>query len=109
MKNYIMKWLLKLDEEGNVVYKEREVSRFAPINRVLDEVGHYDLDSIKVNDKIYLVVVKQEESEIIKSIILVARIHKDSSGERIIDMSEDDIDSLEAIANRFLREKALIN
>ena len=109
MKNAIMKWLLKLDEEGNVIYKEREVSKFAPINCVLENVGHYDLDSIEVNDKDYLIVTKPKEYEMIKSIILVARIHKDSSGERIIDMSEDDIDSLEAIANRFLREKALIN
>ena len=109
MKNAIMKWLLKLDEEGNVVYKERKVSKFAPINCVLENVGHYDLDSIEVNDKDYLIVTKPKEYEMIKSIILVARIHKDSSGERIIDMSEDDIDSLEAIANRFLREKALIN
>lgn len=109
MKNAIMKWLLKLDEEGNVIYKEREVSKFAPINRVLEEVGNYDLDSIEVNGKDYLIVVKPEEYEMIKSIILVARIHKGLSGEGIIDMSEDDLDSLESIANRFLRKKALIN
>jgi len=103
MKNTIMKWLLKLDEEGNVVYKEREVSKFAPINRVLENVGHYDLDSIEVNGKDYLIVTKPEESEMIKSIILVARIHKDSNGEALIDMSEDDLDSLDVIANHFLR------
>ncbi|MFU8786725.1 MAG: hypothetical protein ACNA7U_05690 [Candidatus Izemoplasmataceae bacterium] len=102
MKNTMTKWLIRLNEMDQVVIKPKEVSKHAPINRVLDEVGFYALDSMTVNGVDYMVVFKPEELYTKKTIILVSRIEKSNEGERLIDMSNEDRDNINFIANHYL-------
>ena len=110
MKNVIVKWRIRLDDMERVHILPKEVSRHAPINRVLDQVGFYALDSILIHQTRYLIVFKPEELQSKKSIILVSKIIQVETKEMIVDMTEEDLNNIEDIADYYLRhEKKLMN
>ena len=108
MKNTTTKWLVRLDDMGQVMIIPKEVNRHAPINRILDNVGFYDLDSITVGGKKYLIVMKPEERYSIKSLVLVSKINQDEKGEGFIDMERDDSLNMEVVADKYLKDSNIM-
>ena len=88
-KYTITKWLVTCSKDGYSSIT-RETSRYAPINRVLDQVGFYDVDKITVEGRSYLIVFDQFERDKPKTKMLITKINQDQDGEKMIDLTEDD-------------------
>lgn len=99
-KNTITKWLVVLNTNQALEIKEKEVSQYAPINRLLDVPGHYNFDIVSVDQTRYIVVYQQEEEYQNKTKLLIARIHDDI--EKVIDMTKDDYQHVIEIARRLM-------
>jgi uncharacterized protein (UPF0179 family) len=108
MKNTVTKWILKVDDMEQVIIKEKEVSRFAPINRVLEEVGFYEFEVCKVQDCEYLIVFKPEEKQHKKSVVLVSKIGFNTHSHTLVDMTEEDRNHIDFIARWYLIQDKLI-
>ena len=103
-KNTITKWLVVLSRDGyQIIHKE--ISKFAPINRVLDQVGFYEIDSKTIEGRTYLVVYDPSERELPKTRILITKIHKDQEGERMIDLCEHDISDVMDIIEHYMHKE----
>ena len=90
MKNgMIKKWLLTINEQNELVIRDREVSPHAPINKVLDKVGDYSFKFIDVNYRNYLIVYETDEEYTVKTKILLGKIGTEP---RQIDMIDLDFD-----------------
>jgi hypothetical protein len=99
-KNTITKWLIQIDSSNELQITEREVSKFAPINRILDRVGYFNLTSIDVSGKTYMVAYEKEEEYGNKTKILVASI--DSAQNKVVDMENDDQENIPEIAKQLM-------
>lgn len=97
----IAKSLLTINEKNELVITKRPVNRHAPINRILEEVGFYSFEFIRINSKRFLIVYEEYEKHTVKTKILVARVH--DKIEKVIDISDDDYDSLLQIARDFMK------
>ena len=102
MGNKIVKWLLKVNREGEIDITSNELSRHVPINRMLDKVGFYMVDAITVNDVTYLCVFEFDEKNRRKTKILVSRIKEDEHGEGLIDMTELDRINMDEIIDKHM-------
>ena len=99
-KKTITKWLLQLDEKGDLIITEKEVSRFDPINRILDRVGYFSLDFINIDETRYLLVYEHEEELVKKTKLLISRIHDQI--EKVVDMTHEDYDKVLQIAEKYM-------
>lgn len=99
-KNTITKWLLTINAQGDVLIETKEISRYTPVNRVLDHTGYFNLMVETVHAKKYLLVYEKSEEHAQKSKLLVSRIH--DFEERIIDMNEEDEEAVRQIANKHM-------
>lgn len=106
-KKSITKWLLSLDEHRQLVITEKEVSKFAPINRVLEKPGFYQVDSVLVDDQRYLIVYEPKEEYEVKTKMLVSKIH--SEVERVIDMTSKDQENVLRIAEKLMNVQSYQN
>ena len=106
-KNTITKWLLNKNADGSLAIEPKEVNAFAPINRVLDRVGYFALDSVKVDNKEFLLVFEPEEKHETKSKLLVSRVCNKENG--IIDMSDDDYAQVIEIAAQYMKVISISN
>ena len=66
-----------------------------------DRVGYFALDSVKVDDKEFLLVYESEEKHETKSKLLVSRVCDKENG--IIDMSDDDYPQVLEIATQYMK------
>ncbi|WP_025725329.1 hypothetical protein [Acholeplasma granularum] len=101
----IEKWLLRL-EDDKLVITSKKTSKHAPINRVLDEVGLYDFEPIKIDNKTYIVV--SDFKEIHKTRVLVMKTLETPIFSGVVDLEEIDKTNMELIADKFLRTKSNI-
>ena len=44
----IVRWILKLNNHGDIEINERNVSKHMPVNRMIEEVGFYSFEFIDV-------------------------------------------------------------
>lgn len=100
-KNTLTRWLLILNERGTVDLKNREVSSFAPLNRILDEVGFYGLEFFEVDNDKYFYTFEESERGINKSKVHVG---KRIDG-KLADMSDDDLKNLQKMKKYFFFSK----
>jgi hypothetical protein len=106
-KNHWIKWLVTYDQDGELIITEKKVSKFAPINRVLDKVGFYALDSLEVHGKKHMLVFEHEEANNLKSKLLISRIREDGRG--IQDMGEEDKEEVDHIARLWMASKSFVS
>ncbi len=95
-KNTITKWLIQFDSNKELQIIEKEVSKYAPINRILDRVGFFELELIDVSGKKYFATYEPEEKYVKKTKILLTRI--DSEANRAVDMDKTDLENIPEIA-----------
>lgn len=67
MKNTITKWLLKINHQNELTIIPQETSMYAPINRILDTVFFFALDSMNVNKTAYIIVYDPYEEDTVKT------------------------------------------
>ncbi len=67
MKNTITKWLLKINHQNELTIIPQETSMYAPINRILDTVVFFALDSMNVNKTAYIIVYDPNEEDTVKT------------------------------------------
>ncbi|MFP4287399.1 MAG: hypothetical protein ACLFRI_06820 [Candidatus Izemoplasmataceae bacterium] len=103
MKNTIIKWLLFYDETGMMQVEEKEVNIFIPVNRMLDQVGYYQLDLLKVKTMHYLIVYDSSEPIHSQKKILVSKVHSNEQGDFLIDLTADDYVHMPIIAKHYLK------
>lgn len=108
--NTIRKWLLVSKSHGEVEIIKRDINIHIPINRMLDQVGFYAMDSIKVNGVTYLYVYDECERYTKKSKLLITRIGYTGSGEGLVHMKDDDLYHVQEIINQLMiHREAFIN
>lgn len=100
-KNTITRWVLKLNKTGTVDIKNREVSSYAPLNRILDEVGFYELVFFEINEDRYFATYDKKEVDVRKSMIHVG---KRFDG-KLLDMSDDDLINFPRMKEMFFTSK----
>ena len=66
-KNTLTRWVLTLNESGKLDIKYREASKFASLNRILDEVKFYALEFFEINEDKYFCTYEQNEKDLNKS------------------------------------------
>ena len=92
MEKYsLTRWLLT-PNEGVLGVREREVSRYMPLNRLVSEVGFYMLDFIEAGDHVYYYTSHEEEIDQFKSEILVGRFDIVDGQMVTVDMTEADVE-----------------
>lgn len=101
----IKKWLLVLNAFGEVDIIEREMSYHVPINRMLDKAGFYALDSIKINETIYLLVFDENEMYVKKTKMLVTKIGFTEEGEGTVSLGEEDRENVYKIIKAYMKIK----
>ena len=105
-KKTVTRWLLKLNETGTIDIINREVSAYAPLNRILDEVGFYELEFFVINEDKYFCTYDKKERGINKSIVHVGK--RDNG--KLLDMGEDDFKNLSKLKDLFFgREVSLMS
>lgn len=100
-KNTLTRWILTQNKLGELNIEHREVSRFAPLNRILDEVGFYALEFFEINSDKYFCTYKQSEKDLNKSMI---HLGKRDNGQ-LFDMSSEDLVNLDKIKEMFFTGK----
>ena len=93
-KKSLTRWILT-NKEGVLELKEKEVSRYMPINRMISEVGFYPFDFIEAKDHVYYYTFHEHEKDTYKSEIMVGRFNTDTNQMDPVDMSEDDYEYLD--------------
>lgn len=99
-KNTITKFLVIYNQENELEILKKEVSEYAPINRVLDRVGFFNYELFMLNNHKYIINYETEETYKFKSKLLITSVNPTEGG--FIDMSEDDLDSTYAIIEKFM-------
>lgn len=97
----ITRWILTLDELGQIDIVFKEVSRFAPLNRLLDVPGFYALDFFDIDDDRYFYTFEASERDINKSMVHVGKIYKDY----LLDMTKEDLVNLSKMKEIFFTSK----
>lgn len=88
--NGIVRWILKLNDQGNIQIIERNVSKHMPVNRMIEQVGFYSFEFIDVVKHLYLVVFYPHEHDTVKSAIMVGRFDKQGDDMVMADMTDAD-------------------
>lgn len=96
-KKTLTRWLLVHNDTGTIDIINKEVSSYAPLNRILDEVGFYELEFFEVNQDKYFCTYESNEKNINKSKIHVGK----RSGGELYDMSEEDFKNLPQMKKKF--------
>ena len=103
----IKKWLLVLNALGEVTMIEKEMSYAVPINRVLDQVGFYVVDSVNVNGTTYLINYEDSERYVKKTKILVTKIGLIDGKEGMVSLEEEDKVNIKEMINMLMAIKRL--
>ena len=82
-------------QKGDVHLELIPMNYFIPLNRYIDEAGHYALELKETKKSRYLLTVLKEEVEKPKSKFLISKYTEDNI---IVDLSIDDQDDLLALA-----------
>lgn len=93
--NGFERWILKLDERGEIQITKKYVTKHVPINRMLEEAGFYDYEMVQVKDAHYVCITKPSERDTIKSVIMVGRFESDGQGITMSDMTLNDLKNLD--------------
>lgn len=107
MKNTVTKYLVQIKQRNNLEIIAKEVSKYAPINRVLDKVGFYSFDSITIKNQTYLVTFDESEINTIKTKLLVSRVSQKEN--KIVDMDKLDYQNLYEIASKLMGYSHLVS
>jgi hypothetical protein len=99
-KYTITRFLVTYNQENELEIINKEVNKHAPINRVLDRVGYFAFEFVKVDNHKYIVNYEEDEKDIFKSKLLISRTHP--TEERLIDISEEDLECTYSIVERFM-------
>jgi hypothetical protein len=97
-KEHTMKTITKAlitIQKGDVHLELIPMNYFIPLNRYIDEAGHYALELKETKKSRYLLTVLKEEVEKPKSKFLISKYTEDNI---IVDLSIDDQDDLLALA-----------
>lgn len=100
----ITRWILSMKKEGTVELREREVSAYAPLNRILDKVGFFTLEFFSIGEERYFCTYEPAEKDINKSCIHVGKMDQGT----LVDMTQEDCKNLEAIKIKFFFRKQTI-
>ena len=106
-KNTLTKWLLISSEKNDLKIVKMEISKYTPINRMLDIPGYYSIYPVIINQKRYLIAYESNYESVLKNKILISRIH--DYEEKIIDMVDGDYDSALKIAHDFMGYTTVIS
>lgn len=104
---YIMRWILKVEDRDEFIIKKRKVSRHMPVNRMIEEAGHYHYDFIDMGDFLYMYVFKPEEYNTRKSAVMVGRFEKNEESISMTDMTVDDMKNLSLLYKKFFYNEPL--
>lgn len=85
-----IKRALVQEVNGELKIRFRSVSKYAPLNRVLDEVGFYAFEGIEIKDQKYILVYDPEEKYVKKTKCLFSKV----SAEGIVDVLECDFEDI---------------
>ncbi len=107
MKNTVTKYLIVINQRNSLEITAKEVSKYAPINRVLDKIGFYSLDSITIKNQTYLVTFSDSEIHTKKTKLLVAKVSREEN--KIIDMEKSDYQNLYEIASKLMNYCHLVS
>jgi DNA repair exonuclease SbcCD ATPase subunit len=99
-KYTITRFLVTHNAESDVKIVKKEVNKHAPINRVLDRVGYFAFQFVKVGGCKYLVNFEENERGKTKSKLLISRCHP--TEERLIGVSKDDLDNVVTLISTFM-------
>lgn len=99
--NFIEKWLL-IYQNDKVKITVRKVSKHAPLNRVLDEVGYYLIDFLKIKDITYVITYDSLKSASNITKLLVTKFVKTDEGSTMTSLDETDKNNINAIINHFM-------
>jgi hypothetical protein len=88
------------NQEKELEIIKKEVNKYAPINRVLDRVGYFAFEFVKVNNYKYIVNYEDEERDVFKSKLLISKTHP--TEERLIDISDEDLECIYSIIESFM-------
>jgi|LSQX01.3.fsa_nt_gb hypothetical protein len=104
----VEKWLLTYQNE-ELTITPKNVSIHAPLNRVIDKVGHYLISFIEIESIIY--IVTYEPIEAIGSItkLLVTKFIKTDEGDKMTNLEESDRKNMQLIANHFMKTSFSLN
>lgn len=103
-KNTLTRWILKPNKTGTVDIINREVSRYAPLNRILDDVGFYELEFFQINEDKYFYTFESSEKGLNKSVVHVGK-RKDG---KLSDMVDEDLKNLPEMKELFFGKKAVM-
>lgn len=104
-QNIFIRWLIKKEGNDIRVVEKKEVSRHMPINRMLDEVGHYPFKSLSFKNHTYIYTHLEEEIYQPKTIIFIGRFRNVDGKLYMEDMSDEDLLYLEIIKREIFKIK----
>ena len=87
-------------ENNEIQIKLKDVNQFAPLNRVIDVSGFYQIDSRSTSNSTYILTVTKEEYYTKKTKVLFTKTSKETG---IIDITEDDIEEIREIAQDIMK------
>jgi len=92
-------------KNNEIVATLKEMNGFIPINRYLDQSGHYDLASIESEKNKYLIVVLKEEYYTKKTKVLFGKVAQVG---RFDNITEEDIPEILELANSIMKIDPLL-
>ena len=104
---YLTKWILKVNDNEELVIRKRQVSSHMPVNRMVEDVGHFQYDFIEMGDYMYLYTFYPQERDTVKSAVLVGRFEVVDDQMIASDMGEDDLKNIDVFYKEFFKPKIL--
>lgn len=104
---YLIRWILKVNDKKELVISKRKVSSHMPVNRMVEEVGHYQYDFIEMGDYMYLYTFYPQEKDTVKTAVLVGRFEIVDEQMIASDMSEKDLKNIHVFYKEFFKPKIL--
>jgi len=82
------RWLVTINPQSDIEISELELTKYAPINHVLDQVSDFGYLFIQKGSSKYLVNYDKNESDTLKSKLLITKL--DQYIKTFVDMTEAD-------------------
>lgn len=96
----LTRWLLVKNKSGSVDIINQEVSSYAPLNRILEDVGFYELEFFEVNQDKYFCTYDPKERNTSKS-----KIHVGKRGKgQLFDMTSKDYKNIGKIIEKYFSQ-----
>lgn len=102
---YITRWVVSLDEDGDIDLKRQLVPEDAPLDILVSKPGNYKYTAFSIMNQHFTILYDEKEELTNKSVIYVGKLIYFNNEEYISDLTEDDEEFIEIIADIFLRER----